>query len=107
MGYIRHDAIVVTAYRKDHAIAARATAFEFGLAVSDLVESPMNGYVSFLIAPDGSKEGWKDSDDGDAKRTLWLAWADRAQRNEIGPFFQMVHVRYGDDAPSLACDDEV
>ncbi len=45
----------------------------FGLTFS--VFADINGYLSFFVAPDGSKEGWSESQNGDEAReklTLWL-----------------------------------
>lgn len=67
MGYFNHHAIVVigtsTTITSAHDLA-KAT----GAQVSELVESAINGYQSFLVAPDGSKEGWEESAAGDERR---------------------------------------
>lgn len=67
-------------------------AIELELPVSEVVESPVNGYQSFLIAPDGSKEGWADSDKGEAAREAWTMWA-RSSRL----YLDWVHINYGGD----------
>ncbi len=41
----------------------------FGSLVSDIIESGVNGYSTFMVAPDGSKEFWERSDDYNAKRS--------------------------------------
>lgn len=70
MGWIRHHGIVVTCWDEKRIKKARAEAVkEFGDQVSEIVRSPVNCYLTFLIAPDGSKEGWTESDMGDARRT--------------------------------------
>ena len=72
MGYMRHHAIVVTTFQPKAAEAARAKAielFEDGL-VSETLESVINGYLTFLIAPDGSKLGWARDKQGDESRDL-------------------------------------
>jgi hypothetical protein len=87
MGYMRHHAIIcsgpapikdegapwissiaeyVTSLQRAH---DKATAI-FGDTVSPIVISPVNGIGSFFIAPDGSNEGWEDSDAGDAYARL-------------------------------------
>ena len=69
MGHICHHGIVVTAWNKERIAKAHAKAKEiFGVNVSEIVPSQINGYVSFLVAPDGSKEGWIDSQNGDDER---------------------------------------
>jgi hypothetical protein len=41
---------------------------------SPLVASPMNGFYSFFIPPDGSKDLWPESDHGDGRREKFLRW---------------------------------
>jgi hypothetical protein len=35
-----------------------------------IMHSPVNGYKTFFIPPDGSKEGWGPSNDGDEERIV-------------------------------------
>lgn len=59
MGYVKHNSIIVTDYKDDRIITIHKKARKmFGVHVSDIVASELNGYCSFFIAPDGSKEGW-------------------------------------------------
>lgn len=102
MGYIRHHAIVVTGRHKwDHdptlpsIIEARAAAVELGCRlVTEVVGPGVNGTSSFLVAPDGSKEGWKDSDDGDAARDAFIAWMRGGGR---GGYYSWAEIVLGDD----------
>jgi hypothetical protein len=98
MGYIRHDAIVVTGWDKERVEPARAKAVELGLPCSELVHSPSNGYVSFFIAPDGSKEGWEASYRGEQARADWIAWA----RKTDAFWVDWAHVSYGGDDAQYA-----
>lgn len=75
MGRIRHSAIVVTGSELSDAIAAHSKAVELGLIVTPVVPGKNNGYASFMICPDGSKEGWDTSEDFDKKRHEWVKWA--------------------------------
>ena len=92
MGYIRHDAIIVTAWDKKYLEPARGKAVELEMAVSEIISSPINGYESFFIAPDGSKEGWAESSKGDEQRSAWIAWAKASNL-----YFDWVAVNYGGD----------
>lgn len=104
MGYMRHDAIIVTSFKGPDADVARKKAIEIGLVTTPPVKSDVNGYVSFMIATDGSKEGWKDSDDGDAMREKWKQWAVKNDR-ELSLYW--VHVSYaGDDSDDTAIVDK-
>lgn len=73
MGWIRHHGIVVTGCGA-HIEVAHAQAVSIFPEVSALIGGRMNGYESFFIPPDGSKEGWKDSQDGDGERDKFIAW---------------------------------
>ena len=98
MGYMRHHAIIVSAYDETSEVAhARASAI-FGELVTPIVESRVNSVRSFLVGPDGSKEHWDESDQGDRHRAEFVAWL-RTQRDPAGfAAFDWVEVQYaGED----------
>jgi hypothetical protein len=71
MGYMRHHAIILTgsqdlSYARERAIACGNT------RVTELVGPAWNGTYSFMVAPDGSKEGWEESDRGDEARARFI-----------------------------------
>ncbi len=82
MGYIRHHAIVVTGqdhWNHDDSLLtihdARRAAVDVGCRlVTEVVGPGTNGTSSFLVAPDGSKEGWDESDQGDRARDRFINW---------------------------------
>jgi hypothetical protein len=103
MGYIAHNAIICTAWDEKRLKVARDQAVSiFGGTVSEIVSSPINGYKSFFVAPDGSKEGWYDSDKGDEKREEFCRWLDNEWSNS-DLWIDYVGVRYGGDEPEHAC----
>ena len=92
MGRMRHHTIVVTgwdakAMEQIHHKAIRIC----GMLVSPLVDSHMNGYVSFFVAPDGSKEGWASSNEGDDNRELLKVMLDATMAD-------WVEVQFADEA---------
>jgi hypothetical protein len=92
MGYIRHHAVIVTTFSKKTITEAHEKAKEiFGTLVSELVLSNLNGNYSFFVAPDGSKEGWPDSDQGNANRAAFIGY--------VKPLsgIDYVELFYGDD----------
>lgn len=112
MGLIQHDAIIVTSWNDKHIQEARDKAIELyhgvgtesgelRLPVTEIVESPVNDYATFLIAPDGSKEGWAESKLGDSLRGRFIEWAKAS-----GLYLDIVTVNYGelndDDTPVRA-----
>jgi hypothetical protein len=94
MGYMRYHAIVVTSSSTE----AHEKAEEiFGELVSPIVYSVTNGYNSFFVAPDGSKEGWETSDNYDDKRKEFIEWL-RSQAYEDGSnSMKYIEVQFGDD----------
>lgn len=99
MGYIAHHAIIVTSGFEADAIRAHKKAKSIGLLVTEVVEQKLNGYYSFLICPDGSKEGWPESKFGERWREEWITWAN-SRRGKV--FIDWALVRYGGDEPYLA-----
>ncbi len=91
MGMIRHDAIIVTCQNGIELATHRQLACDLGLDCSEIVCSKMNGYQSFMIAPDGSKIGWPASDAGGLAREAWVKFA--KERDEV----DFIHVCYGGD----------
>lgn len=105
MGKVKHHAIIVTLgpgsyYLKGEEFPeqVRQKAKElFGDIVSNTVTSHQEGYTSFFVGPDGSKEGWEDSAGFDEKRKEFLSWCD-AQTDEDGhSFITYCEVAYGGD----------
>jgi hypothetical protein len=95
MGYMRHHAVVVSSFRKEYAEEARQKAVELGMSVSELLGPVVNGYHSFFVGTDGSKEGWNDSNDGDKKRDALAAYLDSMRDNNR--WAEWIEVQYGDD----------
>lgn len=100
MGYIAHDAVIVTTgdHRKgglpDIDSFRESLPPEFQPLVIGPVKSAVNGYVSYVFLPDGSKEGWDTSDEGDEYRARFVALFN--QRYEDGSTSDTwVAVRYG------------
>ena len=97
MGYMRHNALVVSGSYSNYINLAHARALELGMAVSGIVDSPSNGVKSFFIAPDGSKEGWDNSERGDECRQAFVGWlATQRYGDGSGPL-DWVEIQYGDD----------
>lgn len=95
MGRIKHNVIVVTAFQKEAIDKGMDKATSLGLVVTNIVRGTANEYYSFLIAPDGSKEGWDESDKMDVLREEWIKFADKLQ--EHGLYLDFVHLSFGGD----------
>lgn len=106
MGYMRHHAIVVTSFDKKKIAAAHKQAERLGAHVSNVVEGAVNGYFSFLIAPDGSKEGWGESDDGDQQRESMKEWLCKQEFEDGSSVLDWVEVMFGDDDGEVEIVDD-
>lgn len=104
MGYIRNHAIVVTATYDKHIDRAHEEASKIFPWVSPISPEATNGTRSFFVPPDGSKEGWEESETGDAKREQFKTWL-RAQAYEEGSTpLHWCEVRYGGDDDDAAVE---
>lgn len=102
MGYIRHHAVVVTGHQWEHDRTpdsdvrdAHAAAVACGCVVTRLVDGAINSYSSFMVVPDGSKEGWDESDTGDRARGRFIDWLRKA--NGEDGWFSWAELVLGDD----------
>lgn len=100
MGVIRHHAIVVTSDVTGAIELAVNTAREIGLDV--LGPSPIvtNNVNTMLVCPDGSKEGWDESDDGDRKRERFMTYLNSTNYDDGSGPLSWVIIAYGDDDAS-------
>ncbi len=106
MGYIEHAAVIVTVsdYANDGDLAPgpKVEALRESLPeqwrplVIGPVRAVVNGYDTYAFLPDGSKEGWRDSDQGDEYRSQFKAIFAFRYEDGSSPF-DVVEVRYGGD----------
>ncbi len=98
MGYIKHHSIVVTSSIEKVLKGAQHKAKTiFGNQVSEIIESPLNSYKSFLVAPDGSKEGWNDSVIGDEQREKFIKYLNAQAYEDGSSSLKYVEVSFGED----------
>lgn len=99
MGYMRHHAIIVTGSDSqtptiEQAHEEAAAIFPY---VSPLSSRAVNGYRSFFVPPDGSKEGWPESEKGDQERDSFIRWLRSCRYDDGSSPFDWVAIQYGDD----------
>jgi hypothetical protein len=108
MGYIKHNAIIVIGWQDDKVLESRNKAIQIfdeyfsdepivkpygSKLVSEIIPGLTNGQSSFFIAPDGSKEGWETSQNGDRAREEFCKWLDSDPDN----YCDYIEVRFGGD----------
>lgn len=97
MGYDRHHGIIVTTFKKDYIEDAHREAERiFSTPVSEVCPESINGWLSFFVPPDGSKEGWDESDKGDHERDVFVAWLEGQRYEDGSSRFAWIEVQYGD-----------
>lgn len=108
MGYIRHHAMLVTGSCGDWVERAHAKALKLsaerdadGLRTPPIVgalsDVCVNGTQTFAIYPDGSKEGWTTSDQGNVFRERLVEWLEEQRYEDGSSPLDWVEVQYGDD----------
>ena len=92
MGYIKHEAVIVTTWNKsrelDYFLETVPEPYD-QLFVK--LNGVINDYDTYFMAPDGSKEGWEPSTDADKIRADFLKVA------QTIPYVNIVYVGYGGD----------
>jgi hypothetical protein len=97
MGYMRHHVIVVSSWDDKLIALAHDEATKIFPHVSGIVLSECNAYKSFFVPPDGSKEGWDDSDKGDKRRNTFVTWLKKQAFEDGSTSLNWVEVQYDDD----------
>lgn len=97
MGHVMHHTIVVTSWNEQLVAKAREEASRLGLSCTGTVESPVNGYWTFCVVPDGSKSGWADDEQGDIDRSLFKAWMAAQVYPDGGNALEWFEACYGND----------
>lgn len=95
MRHFRHDAIVVTGGDDIRGLheAAKGIFADTAVIVSEITRMAINSTCSFLIAPDGSKEGWRESNKGNETRARFI----KLLQDDGGA--EWVWVKFGGDKP--------
>ena len=97
MGYMRHDAILVTSWNEGAILSAAAKAHEIGLEVLGPSAKAMNNIRTLLVCPDGSKEGWKESDAFDVKRAAFFDYLNSVRHEDNSSPLSWVSLAYSSD----------
>jgi hypothetical protein len=113
MGYMRAHAIIVDSWSHELIAAAHAEALRIFQGASDNLIAPVtdltppncNGYRSFMVAPDGSKEGWSISDRGDKARAEFKGWLRSKTYEDGSTSLRWVEVMFADDDGGAAIID--
>lgn len=101
MGYIRHHAMIITDCDLEKIRDIHRFATLCSLNPTSIMDSPVNGYRTFFIPPDGSKEGWEPSNEGDEERKRFKQFIRKRH-----PYCDWTEISYGGcDGHSQVEDD--
>jgi len=93
MGYMLHHAIIITGTNIDHLGIVRTFAINKGNHCSETVKGTINDQFSFFVAPDGSKEGWNESDEADLSRKYLKDFLD----NNLNLYVNAIEIQFAGD----------
>lgn len=100
MGYESHRAIIVSCWQKSVIEKCHQEAvirFSGSCAfVTEATKPTVNGWQSFMVAPDGSKEGWAESEQSDAAAVLFLEFLNGLRYEDGSSPVDWVYVRFAD-----------
>jgi hypothetical protein len=114
MGYMRHDSVLVVVedYILDRPEMPDVEAFKrtvpepYRSLIVGPIPAAVNAYVTYAFLPDGSKEGWPESDDGDRYRDRFVELFDFGYSDGSSPF-DVTRVRHGGDDEHLTKAEHV
>ncbi len=102
MSTVKNHAIIVTGTYGGHVEQAQKIARGVFPWVSDLSPAVLNGSRSFFVPPDGSKEHWEASTDGDNRRAEFKRYLREQALAHGEGSLSWVEVLYGGDVRTAA-----
>lgn len=97
MGYVVHNIIAITTFKKDEAYEAMNMAMSIGLQVTQVIESNINTYFTFFVCPSGSKSGWPNAIQGNKNRDSFVDWLMTKRYEDGSNCYEWAEMSYGSD----------
>ena len=96
MGTMNHNAVIATTW--DGKEVERIKKFtELNNSALFLFSNEVtNGYITVVLVPDGSKEGWEESDDGDDLRERFIKKLEQANYDDGSNPWDWIEVGFGE-----------
>jgi hypothetical protein len=95
MGTINHHAVIATTWDEELFQLTKLAChnltgtFTFG-------PPTINGYQTVILVPDGSKEGWADSDAGDTARAKFIEHLQTSDYDDGSSPWEWIEVSFGE-----------
>ncbi len=97
MGYIAHNAIVVTTWNAEAMLGVIAKCASLGAEIIGPSKREVNQTQTILICPAGSTEGWEESDAGDKRRAELREYFQTWKYEDGSNPLAWCEIRYGSD----------
>lgn len=104
---MRHHAIIITSQNSESISMAHVkalvmfTQLKYMCGMKCEIVSPVlktiNRVHTFIIAPDGSKEGWEESEVGNIQRDKYIEWLKNQIDEDGSSSLDWIVIQYGDD----------
>jgi len=103
MGYMRHHAICISSWNRKELLKVHNKAKKiFNHLATEIVDSTINSESSFFIAPDGSKEGWEESNLYNKKRTDIVDFIEKRKYADGSNCIRYAELFFADDEKNCA-----
>lgn len=99
MGIINHNAIIATTWKNDEyeRLKKWIKKFQPEDRILFLTGGPTcNGYLTVVMIPDGSKEGWPESDAGDVLRDEFVTELEKSKHDDGSSPWDYIEVGFGE-----------
>jgi len=99
MGFVEHQAIIVTSWDARQLAVVRKAAEDvgFGPLMTPTIRGEVNSYWSFAILPGGSKRGWADAERWDSRAENVRQAIDAMRHDDGSVAVEAVWIGFGAD----------
>ena len=113
MSIVVHSAILVTCAIETHLMVAYDEAKRLGLHIIGPSDPMLNGYRTFVIHSNGSKEGWSEAEEDQLMLARFEQWIKMQVFSDGSSVLEWCRITYGNDVsmesifgPGIASDSK-
>lgn len=99
MGIINHECVIATTWNKDVVTQIKSWVESLADYQRDrfaFIGPVINSYQTIILAPDGSKKGWTEADEGESLRNDFVEKLQSFNYEDGGSPLEWVEVGYGE-----------